>query len=175
MQKGLVHIYTGKGKGKTSAAMGLVLRALGYDKNIYLMQFLKGRETGEKMYLEKIPEVTFRRSSDISKFFNQMNEDEKKDMETKIRNSWQEIINIATDNKYDIIILDEIMALITYKIIKIDEVKSLIKTKSENIELILTGRGAPEELIEAADYVTEMKKIKHPFSQNIPARKGIEF
>ena len=96
-------------------------------------------------------------------------------MKNKIRTVWKEIKNIATGDKYDIIILDEIMPVINYEILKIKEIRELIENKSKNKELIMTGRGAPEELIEVADYVTEMKKIKHPFSQNIPARKGIEF
>ncbi|MFW6270528.1 MAG: cob(I)yrinic acid a,c-diamide adenosyltransferase [Bacillota bacterium] len=175
MDKGLIHIYTGKGKGKTTAAMGLVLRALGYDKKIYINQFLKGRETGEKIFLEKLPQVTFKRSGETSRFYFNMTQKEKDEVNANIKKSWDRIVKAGKSSKFDIMVLDEILPVVTRGIIAVEAMVELMQNKSQTTELVLTGRNAPKKLKEKADYVTEMKMIKHPFSRNIKARKGIEY
>jgi cob(I)alamin adenosyltransferase len=175
MDRGLVHIYTGDGKGKTTAAMGLAFRAAGQDKKVYILQFLKARKTGEKISAEKFDDISFERANKSPKFTFQMNEDEKKELLIETREVWGKLIGITRDSKYDIIIIDEIMGAIISGMVEVKDVVDLIKNKDETKEIILTGRDAPQELIELADYVTEMRMIKHPYTQNVSARKGIEF
>ncbi|MFW6022929.1 MAG: cob(I)yrinic acid a,c-diamide adenosyltransferase [Halanaerobiaceae bacterium] len=176
MENGKIHIYTGDGKGKTTAAVGLALRAAGQGKEIYFYQFLKGRNTGEVESFKGMNEITFSRANpDTKKFFYQMNNQEKEELREDSQKSWQEFIDEVITFNYDIIIIDEVMAAITNKLIDLDQVIELISKKSKEQELVLTGRNAPAELIELADYVTEMKMIKHPYQKNCPPRKGIEF
>jgi len=137
LEKGLVQVYTGDGKGKTSAAFGLALRAIGRGLKVYIIQFIKGGfDYGELYVVEKLPNLTV---------------------------------------KYDLVILDEINIAVSLRLIDLKEVVKLIKNKPSNVELILTGRYAPKEIIESADLVTEMKEVKHPYTKGLPPRKGIEF
>ena len=175
MKKGQVHIYTGDGKGKTTAAMGLAFRASAYDKKIYILQFLKGRKTGERLSAKKFDNITFERANKSKKFFIQMTDEEKKEQKQEIKKIWEKINGILKESDYEIIIFDEIMGAISNGMVEIEDVKKLIENKGEDKEFILTGRNAPEELIEMAGYVTEMKMIKHPFNNNVPARKGVEY
>ncbi len=175
MKKGLVHIYTGKGKGKTTAAIGLALRALGHNKKVYILQFLKGKETGERKIAARMSGITFDRVNKDTKFVFQMNKEEKKQLQEEVKERWEQLKYIIIDSDYEIIILDEIMVAISNNIVKLESVVGLINNKAVDKELILTGRGVPQKLIKLADYVTEMKMLKHPFNHNIPARKGIEF
>ena len=175
MEKGQIHIYTGDGKGKTTAAMGLALRASAYDKKIYILQFLKGRKTGERLSAEKFDNITFERANKSQKFFMQMNEEEKKEQKEEIKDIWNKISDLLESSDYEIIIFDEIMGAISTGMVELENVKELLNKKGEDKEVILTGRNAPQELIDEADYVTNMKMIKHPFNKNISARKGIEF
>jgi len=175
MKRGLIHIYTGDGKGKTTAAMGLALRASGYGLNILILQFLKARKTGERIAVENIKGITYKRANTSTKFTIQMSEQEKLNLKKEINQSWQRLKDNINKNDYDVIILDEIMAVISNKFLSLQQVKNFIEEKPRGIELLMTGRNAPCELIELADYVTEMKLIKHPFTENIIAREGIEF
>lgn len=175
MKQGLVHIYTGDGKGKTTAAIGLAVRAAGHNKRVYILQFLKARTTGELEIAKKLPMITFERTNISRKFIFQMNEEEKKELQEETEKAWNRLREITRESEYEIVIVDEIMGAIKNGLISLKEVIDLIKDKSPEKELILTGREAPDELIELADYVTEMKLIKHPYRKDIPARKGIEF
>ncbi len=175
MEKGLVHIYTGDGKGKTTAAIGLAVRAAGHRKKVYLLQFLKGRLTGELNILNNIPSFTFKRANSSGKFIFQMTETEKNELQKETKKAWGEFIKMSQASDYEVLIADEIMGAITNRLISLEAVIDLIQTKDTSKELILTGRNAPDELVVLADYVTEMKMIKHPYQQDIPARKGIEF
>ena len=176
MEKGLVIVYTGKGKGKTTSALGIVLRAVGYGKKIGMIQFIKGSWHYGEMYSSKRLEPEFEMIA-VGKGFvgilddvSSRNEHEMVAMEAlKIS---KEKIN---SGNYDIIILDEINYAVNLKLIKIEDIISLIKLKPENVDLILTGNHAKSELIEIADLVTEMKEIKHPFQNGIKAKKGIDF
>jgi len=175
MKNGQIHIYTGDGKGKTTAAMGLAFRASAYDKKIYILQFLKGRKTGERLSAEKFDNITFERANKSKKFFIQMNEEEKKEQKEEIKEIWNKINDLLENSDYEIIIFDEIMGAISNGMVEIEDVKELLENKGKEKELLLTGRNAPQDLIDMADYVTEMKMIKHPFTKNIPAREGIEY
>ena len=175
MENGQIHIYTGDGKGKTTAAMGLAFRASAYDKKIYILQFLKGRKTGERITSDKFDNITFERANKSKKFFIQMNDKEKKEQKAEIKEIWNKINDLLENSDYEIIIFDEIMGAISNGMVEIEDVKELLDNKGKDKEVILTGRKAPQELIEKADYVTEMKMIKHPFNKNVSARKGIEY
>jgi cob(I)alamin adenosyltransferase len=178
-EKGLVQIYTGSGKGKTTAALGLALRGAGWDKNVIIYQFLKppALKLGERKAIAKaklpIKIVPLDIKWDMKKSLS-----DKKAVQTakkKIRQICDKIAAEAKKKKYDVIILDEMVFCLSKKLADIKWIKSIIKSKSKSVEIILTGRGANAELIKLADIVTEMKEIKHPFEKDIKARKGIEF
>jgi len=175
-EKGMIHIYTGDGKGKTTAAIGLAIRAAGHGKRIYFVQFLKGRETGELEILKKIPNITVHRvNPDLQKFFYQLSMEEKEILCRKVQEGWRGICKELREEKYDILILDEIMAVLSNGLLGLEDLLEFINNKVPQLELVLTGRNAPEELLKLADYVTEMKMLKHPYQEGVPARKGIEF
>jgi cob(I)alamin adenosyltransferase len=172
---GLVHIYTGNGKGKTTAAVGLGVRAYGRGFKVLLVQFLKGTDTGELNTLKLLePDFTVHRNDEIKKFIWDMTPDEIEDTK-KIQ---QNIFNFGKDaimsGKWDLVIMDEIMAAITLEFVELQDVIDLVKNKPKKVELVMTGRNAPDELVELADYVSEIKPVKHPMEKGIKARKGIE-
>lgn len=172
---GLVHIYTGNGKGKTSAAVGLGLRAYGRGFRVLMIQFLKGTETGEVIALKNFePNFIIKREKSINKFTWSMDEGEKKEAKAAVQELFQSAVEIARSGDCEMLIMDEIMASLTTGFLKLQDVVDFINNKPENLELVLTGRNAPEELIELADYVSEINKVKHPFDKGIAARKGIE-
>jgi cob(I)alamin adenosyltransferase len=171
--KGLVEVFTGDGKGKTSAALGVALRALGHDLKIFLVFFMKGGfPYGEQKTLSQLPNVTFIRFG--SKTFVDPNNVTRADKEEakKALNAARKAI---LSNDYDMVILDEINVAAAWELIDIDEVIKLIREKPEKVELILTGRYADDMLISLADLVTNMTKIKHPYDKGISARKGIDY
>jgi len=173
LERGLVQIYTGDGKGKTSAAFGLALRAIGRGLKVYVIQFIKGGfDYGELYVVDKLPNLTlkaFGRGSFITE-----KPPRKRDFQLA-----EEALTLAEGiikgGEYDIVILDEINVALSLKLVKIERVLELIKNKPRHVELVLTGRRAPDEIIEAADLVTEMREIKHPFNKGCQARKGIEY
>jgi cob(I)alamin adenosyltransferase len=175
MKRGLVQVYTGDGKGKTTAAAGLALRAAGRGLKVVFIQFLKHSDSGEIMLIEKsIPEIQVKRFCSQSKFIWNMNNDEREILKTETRKGFAEALNIAAEGECDILILDEILGSCRNGFVNAEEILNMIKMKSEGVELILTGRDAPSEIIEAADLVTEMKNIKHPYEAGIGSRDGIE-
>jgi len=173
LEQGLVHVYTGNGKGKTSAAFGLALRAIGRGLKVYVVQFIKGGfDYGELYVVDRLPNLklkAFGRGEFVTE-----NPPGKEDVELA-----QEALALAEQvvksGEYDIVILDEINVALNLKLIHLDEVLELLKNKPKHVELILTGRYAPKEIIEAADLVTEMKEVKHPFNKGYKAREGIEY
>jgi len=172
MQKGYVQIYTGNGKGKTTAALGLALRASGSGKKVFMGQFVKGMKYGELESIKKLSDTITLKQFGRDCFI--YNDPEPEDIKIA-REGWDLVNNILSENSIDILILDEIGIAIHYKLISTDEVADFIKRKPDEMELILTGRNVPEELFELADLVTEMKEIKHYYTKNVPAREGIEF
>ncbi len=172
MQKGYIQIYTGNGKGKTTAAFGLALRASAYSKKIFIGQFVKGMKYGELESIKKFSDTITVKQFGRDCFI--YNDPEPEDIEVA-RKGWDEVNKILIENNIDILILDEIGIAIHYKLISTQEVIDFIKRKPAEMELILTGRYVPEELFELADLVTEMKEIKHYYTKDVPAREGIEF
>ncbi len=174
MRQGLIHIYCGDGKGKTTAAIGLAVRAAGCGKRVFIVQFLKGQATGELKSLACIPEIKLLRGKACSKFTCQMDERELQqtyDLNTK---NLLTAVETARSGECDVLILDEILGTLSCDLIDSDLLRSLIEQKPESLELVLTGRNPPQWLLDQADYVTEMVKRKHPYDQGIPAREGIE-
>ncbi len=174
LNKGIIQIYTGNGKGKTTAALGLILRALGSGFKVALVQFLKNRQdTGEfKMITEKFPEVEIYQFG-TGKFVTK-SAIEKEDM-AEARNGLIKAKNLIESEKFDLIVLDEINVACFFKLLDVSEIVKLVKSKPENLELVLTGRYAPKELVEIAELVTEMRDVKHPYNNGFQARKGIEY
>ncbi|KJF43245.1 cob(I)yrinic acid a,c-diamide adenosyltransferase [Draconibacterium sediminis] len=170
--KGYVHIYTGNGKGKTTAAFGLALRASGADKKVFIAQFIKGKTYSEiKAVQNYLPQTEVKQYGN-GYFIKKKPNDS--DIETALQGLY-EINEMVKSERYDLIILDEIFIALHYKLISVEAVRQLITTKPANLELVLTGRYAPDEIIELADLVTEMKEVKHYYKKDVPARKGIEF
>ena len=170
---GLVQVYTGEGKGKTSAAFGLALRALGRGLNVSVVQFIKGGfDYGELHTLRRLTNLDL-------KAFGRGRFITVKPPEAEDRNLAHEALKwserVVTSGKYDVVILDEVNVALNLRLIDLEDVVRLVKSKPQHVELVLTGRYAPQEIIELADLVTEMKEIKHPFSKGVPPRKGIEY
>ncbi len=179
LEKGLVQIYTGDGKGKTTASFGLALRAAGQGNKVLIYQFLKppSLDIGERFALE-LGAVRIRTEAiDVHWNMSESLKDEQAvaRMQAAISEALERIAQTAEKRFYDVLILDEIVYCLSKGLAKLEDVKSLIDRKDPSVEIVLTGRGATQELIEMADLVTEMKNIKHPFDKGLPARRGIEF
>ena len=185
LSEGLVQVYTGDGKGKTTAALGLAMRAVGHDLRVCFIQFAKSeRDRGERRTAQRLsPDLEMHafaapRWGDPHKapagtpwwLLPPSEED---------RSQAQEGIVFAcravTEGDYDVVILDEIFAVLTHGLVSLDQVLDLLSSRPTTVELVLTGRNVPDEVIAAADLVTEMKAVKHPFGKGIPARRGIEY
>jgi cob(I)alamin adenosyltransferase len=171
--QGLVQVFTGNGKGKTTAALGTILRAAGHGLKIFIVFFMKGDYAyGEFEALLKLPNVEILKSG-FRQFTDPLNiKPEEKEQAVKALAAATKAIN---SGRYDLVVLDEINVALEYKLIELDDVIKLIANKPANVELILTGRYAENRLLEMADLVTEMVKVKHPFDKGIKARKGIEY
>ena len=172
MKRSYVQVYTGNGKGKTTAAFGLALRAAGRGLSVKIVQFLKGRDTGEISAISGMGNIELKRVSCSGKFFYAMSDEEKKQMRTGVL----EILPVIESwlGKADLLILDEALPALNCGILKTDELMSIINHRG-GTELVLTGRDAPEEIIRAADLVTEMREVKHYYNAGAAAREGIEF
>lgn len=171
MEKGFIHIYTGNGKGKTTAALGLTLRAVGAGKRVFFCQFTKGRKCSEHVALEKWGDcVTFRQYGD-----EHFVSGGSSDTQSKLaHDGFIEVQKILKSGRYDLVVLDEIIVAIGLLQLSEKEVLHAIITRTESQEVILTGRGASSSLIAVADLVTEMVEHKHYYRKGIPARIGIE-
>ena len=171
-QTGLIHIYCGDGKGKTPAAIGLAVRAAGHGLRVVIVQFLKSSPTGELAVLGRLPEVTVIRSQEQLGFTFRMNEEQKRHAAV----IQQQLLQQAREamQRADLLILDEVMAAINAGMLQTEQVTGLLRERPAGLEVVLTGRNPPPELIELADYISEIKKVKHPFDKGIAARDGIE-
>jgi cob(I)alamin adenosyltransferase len=168
----LVHVYTGTGKGKTTAALGLALRASGHDLKIHIIQFMKGNITyGELKAVDKIDNITLVQGG--REDFVNPDDPDPIDLELA-RKAFELAKDVVSGGEYDIVILDELNITTGWKLIPVSEVLDLIKSRPKHVELVLTGRYAPQELIDIADYVTEMTEIKHPYCEGLECRDGIE-
>jgi len=171
--QGLVHIYTGNGKGKTSAALGLVVRAIGHGAKVHVIFFMKGDfPYGELETLSNLPNVTYKTFGHEHFVDPQNVKEEEKDQAQQALKAADAALK---SKKFDLIVLDEINVASTWKLIEVKDVLALIKKKPKNVELVLTGRYADQRLIEKADLVTNMEEVKHPYNKGIEARKGIEY
>jgi len=173
LERGLVQVYTGNGKGKTSAAFGLALRAVGRGMRVFMIQFIKGGfDYGELYVVDKLPNLTLK-AFGRGKFVVEKPA-EKEDVALA-----NEALALAEETvkggRYDVVILDEVNVALSLKLISLKKVLQLIKEKPKHVEFVLTGRDAPAEIVEAADLVTEMREVKHPYKKGFPARKGIEY
>lgn len=173
--RGLIHIYHGDGKGKTTAAMGLALRAAGNGLQVVIVQFLKGTSSGEIQLMREIPEITVLRENNNPKFSFQMSEEEKREARLVHADNLAAAEKLVAAGKCDLLILDEALGALSSGLLDEGLVQRLVEEKPPALELVLTGRNPSEFLLEKADYVTEMKAQKHPYEQGIDARKGIEF
>jgi len=179
LEKGLVQIYTGDGKGKTTAAFGLALRAAGQANKVLIYQFLKppSLDIGERFALQ-LGAVRIRvESLDVPWDTSASLKNGQAVAETKaaIAEALERIAETAQKKFYDVLILDEVVFCLSRGLARLEDIKNIIDKKDPAVEIVLTGRGATPELIALADLVTEMKKIKHPFDKGLPARRGIEF
>ena len=168
---GLVHIYTGNGKGKTTAAFGLAVRMLGSGGKVIIIQFLKaGKAYGEQVKIEECGAVI--ESYGLPKFVHGKPSEE--DVEAAKR-ALERAGEVTSSGEWDLVILDEVCVALSFGMLDVNEVKELIRKKAPHTELVLTGRYCPEELFELADYVTEMREIKHPYQRGVLARRGVEY
>ena len=175
-QKGLVIVYTGGGKGKTSAALGLVLRAVGYNHKVCMVQFVKGSWHYGELDSSKRLAPEFEMVTAGKGFVGILDDKSPREEHVKAANDTLEISREKImSGKFDVVILDEINYAVQLELLKIDDVIELIKSKPSELDLVLTGNHAAKEVIELADLVTEMKEIKHPFKSGIKAKKGIDF
>ena len=179
LEKGLVQIYTGDGKGKTTAAFGLALRAAGQGNKVLIYQFLKPLtlDVGERFALQlgavRIRVETLDLPWDMSTSWD----DEKTvaQMQAAIRQVLEKMAETAQKRFYDVLILDEIVFCLSKGLARLEDIRNLVCRKDPAVEIVLTGRGATEELMELADLVTEMRDVKHPLDKGLPARRGIEY
>jgi cob(I)alamin adenosyltransferase len=170
-QRGLVLVNTGNGKGKSTAAFGVAMRAAGQDLKVSIIQFIKGKwktgemETARRLGLEFMP---------MGKGFTWESKNLEED-KALMRNAWVVASEKILSGKYDLIILDEINYVLGYGHIPVDEVVSTLQSRPGHVHVVLTGRNAPEEIVSIADCVTEMREVKHPYRDGIPAQRGIDF
>lgn len=174
IEKGLLIVHTGKGKGKSTAAFGMVFRALGHGMPVAIVQFVKGKwQTGERVALEKFGDLVS--INTMGEGFTWETQDRQRDL-AAARAAWEEAKSLIREGKYALVLLDELNIVLRYDYLPIAEVVDFLqKEKPEQVHVIATGRNAKDELIEIADVVTEMEMIKHPFRSGVKAQQGIEF
>lgn len=171
---GLIHIYYGNGKGKTTTGMGLITRAAGYGYRVLLYQFMKNNKTSERKILEKVPNITIVDGLEQEKFSFQMTEEEKAERRKFYNSQFRMVTKKAAEEHYDVLFMDETIYTISAGLLDEQLVLDFLASKPENLEVILTGNTPSQKMIDAADYVSEIRKIKHPFEKGQRARKGIE-
>ncbi len=174
MNKGLIHVYCGDGKGKTTAAIGLAVRGAGSGMQVVFLQFLKGRPVSELAGLKLLPGITVIRNNKDFGFYNTMTEQDKKAITMLHNENLNQAVHLVKEGRCDMLILDEITAAYKYQLVDRAVIDDLILHKKTELELVLTGREPDPMFLRMADYVSEIKKIKHPYDKNVTARKGIE-
>lgn len=176
MKKGLIHIYTGEGKGKTTASVGLAVRAAGQGLKVLMVQFFKSDKdsSGElNIIRERVPEIEMIRMNERHPLFKR--EERPGSIKDSVEETFREAVDKSLHGNYDLLIMDEIHSAVAGNWLSVDEVIGFLGHKPEKLEIVMTGRKAHERLIEIADYVTEMKMHRHPYEKGIKARKGIEY
>lgn len=170
---GKIHIYYGNGKGKTTAAVGQIVRAAGSGLRVLVFQFLKDNSSSERVILEQIPNITCLNGREKVKFFNQMNGEEKAELKHYNTKALDEIVKFCSP--FDVLFLDEILCAVQLGLLNEDKLLRFLEQKPRGLEIIMTGHDVSERMMGIADYVTEMMKIKHPYDQGVSAREGIEY
>jgi len=174
IEKGLLIVHTGKGKGKSTAGFGMVFRSLGHGHKVAVVQFVKGRiETGERMALERFSDlVTIKR---MGEGFTWETQDRQRDIDAA-RAAWDAAKDLIRSREHRLVLCDELNIVLRYDYLPIDEVVAFLRDeKPEDVHVVITGRNAKDELIEIADLVTEMEQVKHPFRSGVKPQEGIEF
>jgi cob(I)alamin adenosyltransferase len=173
IERGLLIVHTGTGKGKSTAAFGMVLRCVGHGMRVGIVQFVKGAwETGERKVLEAYPDLVTCRA--MGEGFTWDTQDRARDI-AAARAAWETAKAMIADPAYKLVVLDELNIVLRYDYLPLDEVLTTLKARPTDLHVIVTGRNAKPELIELADLVTEMSLVKHPFRAGVKAQKGIEF
>lgn len=171
-EKGLLIVYTGEGKGKTSAALGMVYRALGWGKKVAVIQFIKGKWiTGDRKFAATQPQLDF---STMGEGFTWESQDlavDKKAAEA----AWEKAKGFINSGEFFLVVLDELTYTVHHNFLPLSDILSTLQSRPKDLTVVVTGRDAPKEFLEMADLVTEMKKVKHPFDQGIPAKPGVDF
>jgi len=173
IEKGLLIVHTGKGKGKSTAAFGMVFRCLGHGMKVGVIQFVKGaRSTGERIVLEKFPDLVTIKA--MGEGFTWETQDRERDV-AHARAAWEEAKKLIADPAYKMVLLDELNIVLRYDYLPLAEVLDVLSHRPAGKHVVVTGRNAKDELIEIADLVTEMEQVKHPFRSGVKAQAGIEF
>ena len=175
MRQGMIQIYCGDGKGKTTAATGLAVRAAGSGMKVLFARFLKNENSAELCVLDQIPGIEVIHLPKSYGFYNTQSEEEKAETKQMYGELWRYALDRAKNGACDMLVMDEFMAADHYGLVPHEEAIQFLKEKPEGLEVVLTGRNPTEDLIEAADYVSEIRKVKHPFDCGICARRGIEY
>ena len=170
MEKGYIHVYTGNGKGKTTAALGLSIRAVCAGKKVFFGQFNKGMEYSELECVKFVPNLIIQQFGRDCFIYNDPTEDDIK----AARDGLEKLKDILKQGKYDLVVLDELNIALYYKLFSVEDAIEAILNRAPHVEVVITGRYAPKEIIDLADLVTEMKEIKHYYATGLQARKGIE-
>ena len=172
-ERGLIIVHTGKGKGKSTAAMGLAMRCIGHGLKVGIVQFVKGVwQTGERAVLDDYPDLVTIKA--MGEGFTWDTQDRQRDL-AAARNAWAMVKQMMAEEAYHMVIADELNIVLRYNYLPIDEIIETLKAKRADLHVVVTGRNAKPELIELADLVTEMTQIKHPFRSGVKAQIGIEF
>ena len=173
IEKGLIIVHTGKGKGKSTAAFGMVMRHIGHGLRVAVVQFVKGAwETGERDVLEHFPDLVTIKA--MGEGFTWETQDRERDI-ASAREAWEQAKLFIADPSYKLVMMDELNIVLRYDYLPLEEVLEVLRNKPADKHVVITGRNAREELIELADLVTEMEQIKHPFRSGVKAQIGIEF
>lgn len=170
---GRIHIYYGDGKGKTTAAMGQIMRAAGCGFKVLVFQFLKDNTSSERAVLEALPAVTCLPGRDKVKFYSQMSSDERTEAAHYNNKALDEIVKFCSP--FDLLLLDEALCAVKLGLLNEDKLVSFLEHKPDGLEIILTGHEVSERMLQLGDYVTKMCKVRHPYEKGIPAREGIEY
>lgn len=171
----MIHLYCGNGKGKTTAAMGLAVRAAGRGKSVLIAQFLKSSNSGERFVLSQVPWVTLLPLPDRVKFTFQMDEQDRTEARGRFLSQLNTCEEVLSRNGAEMVVLDEVCAAVNAGLLPLERVTELLDRYGEQAELVLTGRDPAEALLSRAQYVTEMKAIRHPYEQGVLAREGVEY
>ncbi len=174
-QTGLIHLYYGEGKGKTTAAIGLIARAAGHNRRILLVQFLKDGRSGELVSLRRLPEVRILAGQVTGKFSVAMNDAEKEATYLLHLDYFHQAVRLAADGALDLLVLDEVLGAIETGLLPEEEVLAFLQEKPPALEVVLTGRRPTQNLLAMADYISEIRCVKHPYERGILAREGIEY